>query len=135
MASRMNESSDSAGRGSVPLDSPPSQDERTWGMLAHLSAFVWLVFPLFGGVLAPWVLWLAWRERSPFVGEQAREALNFNLSVLIASLASIVLMYLYVGFLLCVVLFVGWVAMTVVAAIRASEGIHYRYPLSLRLVK
>jgi uncharacterized protein len=46
-----------------------------------------------------------------------------------------VLMYLYVGFLLCVVLFVGWVAMTVVAAIRASEGIHYRYPLSLRLVK
>src|SRR5262249_40200563 len=131
-ASRMNQSSE---RGSVPLDSPPSQDERTWGMLAHLSAFVGLLFPLFGGVLAPWVIWLAWRERSHFVGEQAREALNFNLSVLIAYLVSVVLMYVYVGFLLCVVLFIGWVVMTIVAAIRTSEGIHYRYPLSLRLVK
>ncbi len=131
----MNESSDSERRDCVSLASPPSQDERTWGMLAHLSAFAGLLVPLFGGVLAPWVLWLAWRERSHFVGEQAKEALNFNLSVLIAYLASIVLMYLYVGFLLCVVLFVGWVAMTIIAAIRASEGVHYRYPLALRLVK
>ena len=81
------------------------------------------------------MLWLAWRERSHFVGEQAKEALNFNLSVLSAYLASIVLMYLYVGFLLCLALFVGWIALTIVAAIRASEGIHYRYPVSLRLVK
>jgi uncharacterized Tic20 family protein len=104
-------------------------------MLAHLSAFVGLLLPLFGGVLAPCVLWLAWRERSHFVGEQAKEALNFNLSVLIAYLASIVLMYLYVGFLLGLALFIGWIVLTIVGAIRASEGIHYHYPLSLRLVR
>ncbi len=137
MASRMNESSDSARGAGVPpgLESPPSQDERTWGMLTHLSAFIGLLFPLFGGVLAPWMLWLAWRERSRFVGEQAKEALNFNLSVLIAYLGSVVLMYVYVGFLLCVLVFCGWLALTILAAIRASEGIHYRYPLSLRVVR
>ena len=51
---RMSAPNDSARRGSpFLLDSPPSQDERTWGMLAHLSAFVGLVFPLFGAILAP----------------------------------------------------------------------------------
>jgi uncharacterized Tic20 family protein len=134
----MNEPSDRAPGGAVPpgLDSPPSQDERTWGMLAHLSAFIGLLIPFAGAVLAPWVVWLTWRGRSPFVGEQAKEALNFNLSVLIACLACWVLRYAFVGILLlAIAVFLGWLGLTLRAGIRASEGAHYRYPLSLRLVK
>jgi len=131
MASRMNESS-TAGSGT---DSPPSQDERTWGMLAHLSAFVGLLLPFAGAALAPLLIWLTWRDRSGFVGEQAKEALNFNLTVLIAYLACWALVYVFIGILLGIVLFFGWLLLTILAAIRASEGVHYRYPLSLRLVK
>ncbi len=104
-------------------------------MLAHLSAFAGLVIPLIGGMLAPLIIWRGWRDRSPFVAEQAKEALNFNISVAIGYVVCGVLLYVFIGFLLGVVVFFGWLALTILAGIRASEGVHYRYPLSLRLVK
>jgi uncharacterized Tic20 family protein len=124
-----------AGRVRPGLDSPPSQDERTWGMLSHLSAFVGLVIPFFGAILAPLIIWLAWRDRSPFVGEQAKEALNFNISVAIGWLVCGLLTVVFIGFLLGIGLFFAWLALTILAAIRASEGVQYRYPLNLRLVR
>jgi len=128
---------DTAPAGRVPpgLDSPPSQDERTWGMLSHLSAFVGLVIPFLGAILAPLIIWLAWRERSPFVGEQAKEALNFNISVAIGWLVCGLLTVVFIGILLGIGLFFAWLALTILAAIRASEGVQYRYPLNLRLVR
>ena len=133
----MSHPSDTApGSGGPPrAESSPSQDERTWGMLAHLSAFAGLVLPFLGNLLAPWVIWLARRDRSAFVGEQAKEALNFNISVVIAWLVCWLLTYAFVGILLGILLFVGWLTLTILAAIRAGEGLPYRYPLALRLVK
>jgi uncharacterized protein len=113
----------------------PTQDERTWGMIAHLSAFVAFLVPIVGGVLGPLVVWLARRDRSPFVATQAKEALNFNLSVLIAAVLCWILVFVLIGILLGVGLFIAWLALTIIAAIKASEGIDYRYPVSLRLVK
>ncbi len=133
----MSAPNDTTPAGGVPpgLESPPSQDERTWGMLSHLSAFVGLVVPFFGAILAPLVIWLSWRDRSPFVGEQAKEALNFNLSVAIGWLVCGLLTVVFIGILLGIVLFFCWLALTILAAIRASEGVPYRYPLNLRLVR
>jgi uncharacterized protein len=133
----MSAPNDTAPAGRVPpgLDSPPSQDERTWGMLSHLSAFVGLVVPFLGAILAPLIIWLAWRDRSPFVGEQAKEALNFNISVAIGWLVCGLLTVVFIGILLGIVLFFCWLALTILAAIRASEGVQYRYPLNLRLVR
>jgi len=125
--------SDSPGASEIP-GATPTLDERTWGMLAHLSAFVGLVLPL-GNLLGPLIVWLAKRERSGFVAEQGKEALNFNISVVIAGVVCGILVYVFVGILLGVALFISWLAMTIVAGIKAGEGIHYRYPISLRLVK
>jgi uncharacterized protein len=113
---------------------PPTPDERTWGMIAHLSAFVGLVIPL-GNIIAPLVIWLARRDGSAFVAIEAKEALNFNISVALAAIVCALLTLVAVGILLGMALFVTWLAMTIIAAIKASEGIGYRYPLSLRLVK
>ena len=133
----MSAPNDTAPAGGVPpgLDSPPSQDERTWGMLSHLSAFIGLVIPVAGAILAPLIIWLAWRDRSPFVGEQAKEALNFNISVAIGGLLCGLLTFVFIGILLGIGLFFGWLALTILAAVRASEGLQYRYPLTLRLVR
>src|SRR5215475_7495207 len=114
---------------------PPTENERTWGMLAHLSALAGLVMPLVGIVLGPLAVWLARRDDSAFVAEHAKEALNFNLSVLLGAIACMLLMLVFVGFLLGSALFIFWLVMTLVAAIKASEGQVYRYPFSLRLVK
>jgi uncharacterized protein len=104
-------------------------------MLAHLSALAGLIMPLLGIVIGPLVVWLARRDESSFVAEHAREALNFNISVLIGAVVCGLLMLVFVGFLLGTALFIAWLVMTLVAAIKASEGEIYHYPFSLRLVK
>ena len=104
-------------------------------MLAHLSALTGLVVPMVGVVIGPLVVWLARRDDSPFVAAHALEALNFNLTVLLAAVVCVLLMLVFVGFLLGTALFVAWLVFTLVAAIKASEGENYRYPFSLRLVR
>ena len=112
----------------------PTENERTWGMLAHLSALAGLVIPLIGNVLGPLLVSIARSDQSAFVAAHAKEALNFNISVTLAAVVCTVLMLVFVGFLLGSALFIAWLVMTLIAAIRASEGVAYRYPFSLRLV-
>jgi uncharacterized protein len=114
---------------------PPSENERTWGMLAHLSALAGVVVWLLGCVLGPLTVWLTRREQSPFVAAHALEALNFNITVVLAAVVCMLLMLVFVGFILGAALFAVWLVLTLIAAIRASEGGLYRYPFSLRLVK
>lgn len=113
----------------------PTENERTWGMLAHLAALAGVVVPLFGCVVGPLVVWLVRRDQSAFVDAQAKEALNFNITVFFGWIACALLMLVFIGFILWAVLFVAWLVMTLIAAIKASEGVWYRYPFSLRLVK
>jgi uncharacterized protein len=121
----------------VPVpDTPgtPSENERTWGMLAHLSALAGLVFPMVGNILGPLFVFLARGDRSAFVAAHAKEALNFNITVTLAAVVSALLMLVFVGFLLLCALFIAWLVMTLMAAIRASEGAAYRYPFALRFL-
>jgi len=119
-----------------PVAGVPNQDEKTWGMLAHLSAFSCFLVPLFGSVLGPLVVWLVKRDESEFVADQGKEALNFNISVLLAGCVCAALVWvLLIGVLLAVVLFLYWLAMTIIAGIKASEGIRYRHPVTLRLIQ
>jgi uncharacterized protein len=114
---------------------PPSQEERTWGMIAHLSAFAVFIFPFGGNIIAPLIIWLTRRDTSVFVEMEAKEALNFNISVALAGIVCGVLTFFLIGIPLGAALFLCWVVLTIVASIRASEGVGYRYPISLRLVK
>ena len=126
----MNEAS-----GQPAKETAPTENERTWGMLAHLAAFCGFVLPLIGNIVAPLLIWHSWRDRSAFVGEQALESLNFNISVSIGAVVCGLLTLVFFGILLGIALFVAWLALTLVAAIKASEGVNYHYPFSLRLVK
>lgn len=100
-------------------------------MIAHLSAFV----PVVGFIWGPLLVWLKWREHSDFVAAQAKEALNFNLTVAMGLLLSLPLLFLGIGVPLAVMLTAAWLVLTLVAALKASHGIDYRYPVSLRLVR
>lgn len=119
-----------------------SKDERTWGMLSHLSALVgYFVIP-FGSIIAPLVIWLVKKDQSQFVGDQAKEALNFQISLMIyaivGTIIGLILMLVIVGLFILIALwsalYIGGIVLTVVAAIKANEGQIYRYPLTLRLV-
>jgi uncharacterized Tic20 family protein len=118
----------------TPATSVPTPDERTWGMLAHLTAFAGFILPL-GNVIGPLVVWLVKRDQSGFVADQGKEALNFNISVLLAGAVCVLLMFVFIGILLGVALFIFWLTMTIVAGIKAGEGVRYRYPFAIRLLK
>ena len=87
---------------SEPSDTPapsaaPTENERTWGMLAHLSALAGVVVWLLGCVLGPLAVCLSRRDQSEFVAEHAREALNFNITVALAAIVCMALMVVFVG--------------------------------------
>ena len=127
----MNESKPAA----APTSGAPTQDERTWGMIAHLSGFAVFLFPLGGNILAPLIIWLTRRDTSVHVEMEAREALNFNISVTLGWIVCGSLVFALIGIPLGAALFLYWLVMTIVAGVKASEGVSYRYPFSLRLVK
>jgi uncharacterized Tic20 family protein len=104
-------------------------------MIAHFSALGAFIIPPIGGVIGPLIVWLAKREQSAFVAEAAKEALNFNITVLLAGVACVLLVFIFIGIPLSALLFAFWLIITVVAGIKASEGVHYRYPVALRFVK
>ena len=113
----------------------PGSDECTWALIAHLSAFAGVVVPLLGQIGGPLVIWLTRKDQSAFVASQAKEALNFNITVALAGFVFLMLVLLGIGILLLAVLYLAWFTLTIVAAIKAKEGIDYRYPLTLRLVR
>jgi hypothetical protein len=125
----MSESGEPAGYGGAV-----SKDERNLAMFAHLSAFGGLIFPAGGNVLAPLIVWLTQREKSAFVADQSLEALNFNITVLLAEIACAVLFIVGIGILLALIVGIVWLVGTVLGAIRASEGQLYRHRFILRLV-
>ncbi|MBD2428075.1 DUF4870 domain-containing protein [Phormidium sp. FACHB-1136] len=115
-----------------PIDSTP--ESRMWASLAHISAFAGLVFP-FGSVLGPLLIWLVKREEMPFVDDQGKEALNFNISMTLYMVVSILMIVVLVGFLMIGVLALIWAVLVILAAVRSNEGIPYRYPLTIRFIQ
>ncbi|MEP6484452.1 MAG: DUF4870 domain-containing protein [Rudaea sp.] len=123
----------------------PTAEEKQWAMFAHLSAILGAILTghLFGigCFLGPLVIWLMKRDTMPFVADQGKQALNFNISLAIvgAGLLLLIVMTFGIGLILAipvaVVVSIGWLIFTILAAIKASEGVAYRYPISLHLVK
>lgn len=111
-----------------------SRDERNLAMFAHLSALAGLIFPPGGNVLAPLIVWLTQREKSAFVADQSLEALNFNITVLLAEVACGILFIVGIGILLGLVVGIVWLVGTILGAVRASEGQRFRHRFILRLV-
>ena len=109
-----------------PVRVDASDDDRLWATLAHLSILLGLTT-----VVGPLVIWLIKKDTSPFVDDQAKEALNVQLTCLIASLvtaASCVLAPL------AIVLIVGGIVYGVIAGIEASKVITYRYPYTFLMI-
>lgn len=112
-----------------------SKEARTFGMLSHLLALVGYVLIPLGNVIGPLVIWLIKKDEFPFVDDQGKESLNFQLSMLIYFAVSIVLKIVLIGFVLFGAVWVFGVIMTIIAAIQANEGVAYRYPLTIRFLK
>lgn len=117
----------------VQTNPAPDKDARLWGMLCHLTAFAGFIVP-FGTIIAPLVIWLIKKNDIPFVDDQGKESINFQITVLIVAIICGILMFIGIGFLLLFALAIYAIIMVIIASIKANEGIAYRYPYTLRLI-
>jgi uncharacterized Tic20 family protein len=119
--------------GGQPGQPPLSADqERLWGMLAHLLSFVAAYIAL--GFVAPLVVLLVFGPRSAYVRAQAVESLNFNLSWLLYAIAAGILVIIGIGLLILLALGIAYVVLVIIASVRANNGQLFRYPLTIRFM-
>ena len=111
-----------------------SQDAKKWATICHISALL----GLFGGVgfiVGPLVVWLIKRNDDPFIDEQGTEAVNFQITMVIAFLICIPLLFILIGLPLMLLVGAVDIIFAIIAAMKANDGVHYRYPLSIRMIK
>lgn len=111
-----------------------SKDERMWAMLAHISAIAGFIFP-FGNIIGPLLIWILKKEEFPFVDDQGKEALNFQISITVYVIVSIILVFVLIGIPLIIIVGLFALVMSIIAAINAYDGNAYRYPLTFRVIK
>lgn len=112
-----------------------SKEEKTWAMFGHLSSFLgWIGLP-FANIIAPLIIWQIKKDTMPFAAREAKECLNFQISMTVYAIICFVLVFILVGFFMLAALYVVNIIFTIIAAIKSNDGISYRYPLTIRLVK
>ena len=114
-----------------------SKEERTWAVAAHLSAVAGHFVP-FGNVLGPLVVWLIKKDEMPLVKDQAKEALNFQITVTLGFLACLAMactvILLIVAVPLSIAIYLYAIVYSIIGAVKANEGVAFRYPITLRLI-
>lgn len=110
------------------------KEARTWGMACHLSALAGLIGIPFGHIIGPLIVWMMKKDEYPFVDEQGKESLNFQISItiwlIVTGLPSFFLLFVpTIGLSIIGLIF------TIIGAMQANEGKTYRYPLTIRFIK
>lgn len=115
---------------------PEEKENRNWAMIAHvssLSSFIGIP-----GFIGPLIVWLTKKDELPFAAEQAKEALNFQISLIIYTIVCVILTITVIGAIVgipgLIAVVIIEVVFTIIASIKAGEGQGYRYPMTIRLI-
>jgi hypothetical protein len=107
---------------------------RTWGAIAHLAGLAGYLIP-FGSILAPLLVWKTKGPQSSFVADQAKESLNFQISMTLFIIIGAILAAGVIGIPLLLLLPLVNLVAVIVAAVRAGEGVQYRHRACWRFVE
>jgi uncharacterized Tic20 family protein len=105
----------------------PNANDKNIVVLTHLGGAVFSFIPAL-------IVWLLKKDESAYIGEQAREALNFQVTVVIAYIISSILTVILIGLFLMVAVWIANIVLSILAAVAASKGESYKYPFALRLI-
>jgi len=111
----------------------PKGDANMLAMWCHLGIFAGFIVP-FGNFLAPLIIWLMKKDEYPLVDDQGRESMNFQVSLFIYTFISILLAFIFIGFILLIAVAIFGLVQVVLAGVSAGKGIKYRYPLCIRII-
>lgn len=115
----------------LPTLAAPRGNEKMWAVACHLS-----VFSVGIGLILPLAVYLCYRHESDYTTHHAREALNFHLAVLLYCLCCIPLVFLFgLGIPLLLIAGFGSLILGIIAAVKSSDGVFYRYPVTIRFIR
>jgi len=112
----------------IVADGLPSRDDCNLAMLAHFLVIV-------TGFIGPLLIWLFKRDEGGYLERQAREALNFGITLSLFGLLAFLLSFLIIGFFLYPILFLMGLILPVIAAVKTAKGEDFHYPIAIRLVQ
>lgn len=113
---------------------PVPQEQRPMGMLCHLLALAGYVIP-FGNIIGPLIVWMVKKDEMPFVDDQGKEALNFQITMTIIAIICAVTVCVGIGVVLLPIVGIVNIVFIIIASIKANEGAAYRYPFNIRMIK
>jgi len=108
--------------------------ERTWGLIVHLSALAGFIVP-FGHIIGPLVVWLIKKDESPIVDDQGKEAINFQISMTLYAVIAAILILVIIGIFLLIGIGILDIVLVIIAAVKANAGEKFRYPLTIRFIR
>jgi len=120
-----------------PPDSPDpvSPEARKWATICHISALIGALGNGVGFVLGPVIVWLLQRDEDPYIDEQGKRAVNFQLTLTAAAICCGLLFFLVFPLLLLIPIALAMMIFPIIAAVKTSNGKDYHYPFSIRFVK
>lgn len=110
------------------IDQKPAQDDKTLAVLTHASGILF-------GFIVPLIIWLTSKDTKPWLTDEAKEALNFQITIAIAFAFCMVLSFVLIGAFLVPLVWLFDVIFCIIAALKTNNGETYRYPMTLRLIK
>lgn len=112
----------------------PPKDARMWAMFCHLGGLAGYIGIPFGNVIVPAVIWMLKKDVHPFVDQQGKEALNFQISMTIYGCLAALTLLIMIGIIILPILILAGIVFTIIAGIKANDGVPYRYPFTIRLL-
>lgn len=109
--------------------------EKQWAMLSHLGALSLYIGIPFGHIIIPLVIYLSKKEESPLIADQAKESLNFQITISIFALVFLVFSFLLIGIPFLIATGLLHIVFTIIATVEVDKGNMYRYPFNIRFVK
>ncbi|MEY2848956.1 MAG: hypothetical protein RI885_1621 [Actinomycetota bacterium] len=120
---------DPAAQPSAPQPSVPltAAEDKQWGSLAHILGIL--------GILPSLIIWLVFKDRGAFTNTEGKEALNFQITLVFAEIIGYITAALFIGLLIIPAVYVVRIIFSIIAFLKAKDGLNYRYPFALRLIK
>lgn len=112
---------------------PHTQEDRTWAMIVHLSSLSGFIIGV-GWIIAPLIIWILKKDDLPFTNQEGKNALNFQITMAIASAISGILVMIFIGIFGLIAIAVMQLIFPIIAGVKASEGKSYTYPMTIRFL-
>ena len=109
------------------MNTSPSNDDKNIATITHIGGTVFSFVPSL-------IVWILRKDENPYIEDQAKEALNFQITMVLAYMLAGVLSWILIGLIFFPVIWVLNIVFCIIAAISTSKGETYRYPFCLRLI-